>query len=754
MDDGDLPFEFGVYCIVCDRQVVKPSPSGSSSSSPLASPSLQHGDNKHKAELKRKNSTNSNGVRRNKSTSRLVHSRNRSHGHLAKLQPSTAIHSDSKGKHKEANDTLNNATDADAHATDAADDAQVAQPNSLTGVGSLYCSPECARIDHSRTASQDTVSPLPQVPSLPDYRRNSSFTSLDRSPVVKPSSRPSSSQGMQAFSLPHSSITHDSTVSPMMLDFSHRRNSRGQSYRPLPMQRVPSEDQYHSSSSPHSWHNQRGSYFTSSDSLHRLPDDMRPSRPPLATSPALSSLRSLTPLGGVSSSSGGGSASAHTYGGPRPRPSVPPKAYSDGPRPQAFADPVAGIWRSQQEVAAMVDHEERRARRRERQERRRSQLASPPPPATRSTGWTGASSVPNPALLGLEDLHLSNRSASSSRPPMRTGSSAPLALLGTSHGKAHGSHFPLHASRLAQPQRSDSSVSLSGLVATGTMVAPSEASGSPATLVAAPPRHMTSPKQQRNSLSIPPRLGTSPSSPSSQSSFSHSHSTAQSTMSYLSSSAGSHHGNGHAKQRKPKGLTMTPSATDVTASNLTGHQHAVAGGVKTPTQAAAAQRPTLGTRSAMSTPAPSHRTRPLIHHTAPTPKGEAPSAEAAFVNGPVPPPPLLNPALSYLAPHGGSQQPGQQLSNKQRTFSWDDLGVKTYPVLDVDQIRARKQQQQQQQQQESDNSLVNDGKGAADQNDDGLHRASSDATALLASGTTRQPRKKLFHFAVEDDDQV
>ncbi|KAK4056457.1 hypothetical protein OIO90_002600 [Microbotryomycetes sp. JL221] len=763
MDDQDLPFEFGSYCIVCDRAIPprKPSPSGSASSSPLPSPGLtHHNDGKHhhstkSGDLKRRASGNGQtGVRRNKSSSRLVHthSRNRSHGHLTKLQPSTQIHStsDTKGKQKEA-DTNSITTEQDASEQEA---------EALSGVGTLYCSLDCARRDHARTMtttngsnpSKDIVSPLPNVssPQFEEFRRNSSASSLDRSPVVKPSSRPSSSQG-QPFSLPNSAYTAiDGSVSPMMLDFSHRRNSRAQSYRPLAMQRVPSEQDQQA----HSWHptrqnQQHGSYFESSDSLSNMTaDDLHHygGRPPLVASPALSSLRSLTPIGVGNSSSGNHPQAlhhrhAHSFNhGSRSlaRPGVPQKAHSDGPRPSAFADPVAGIWTSQEDVAAAIhEQEERRARRLERQNRRRSQLSSPPP-VTR-VGWNGPSSVPNPAMLGLEDLHLSNRSASSSRPPLRSGSSASLALLGSSLGKASGSHFPGHASRLAQPQRSDSSVSLSGLNATGTILAPNRdssttqdtslVSGSPATVVPPTNRHMTSPKHGRASLSIPP-LGASPSSPSSQSAFSHS--TAQSTVSYLSSSAGSSH---HKGSRKSKGLTMTPSTNEGSSTNL-----------RTPTTAAPQsqqqqqQRIAIDTSTNALTSTPGLK-RPVIQHTAPTPQAETAPANGGFNSkamsgGPVPPPPLLNPSLSYLAPNGNSNG---QLSNKQRTFSWDDLGVKTYPMLDVDEMRARKQEQQ----------------GRYDERVNGAEHAdaapSSNGLASMTQ-TNAKPRKKLFHFALEDDE--
>jgi hypothetical protein len=84
---------------------------------------------------------------------------------------------------------------------------------------------------------------------------------------------------------------------------------------------------------------------------------------------------------------------------------------------------------------------------------------------------------------------------------------------------------------------------------------------------------------------------------------------------------------------------------------------------------------------------------------------------------------LHNPSLSYLAPESAidgaaaataAEGPGpyRRLSNKNRNFSWDEIGVKAYHVMDVDEMRSK----------------------------------------VPADPGPGKARKKLFHFPMDDDE--
>lgn len=122
---------------------------------------------------------------------------------------------------------------------------------------------------------------------------------------------------------------------------------------------------------------------------------------------------------------------------------------------------------------------------------------------------------------------------------------------------------------------------------------------------------------------------------------------------------------------------------------------------------------------ANSTPATMRR--PSIYQTAPTPLGAGSTTAGAAAAATA----LHNPSLSYLAPEsahavGLGGEPG--LSNKNRNFSWDGIGVKAYHVMDVDEIRGKTSNQ-------------------------GQHAGATQVTGL---GT--KTRKKLFHFPMDDDE--
>lgn len=510
--------------------------------------------------------------------------------------------------------------------------------------------------------------------------------------------------------------------------------------------------------------------------------DARPSDPPCPARPpsALSGLRAMTPIASSQ-------LSPPLISGSKLRPNAVPRHHSDQPKPTTFrtdSDDSSPVRQRLPET-----REERHARRREKEARRRERGKLSSPPAADSGAWAPQSVPASTGTLGLEEvswwrnydvckvvltrvtaqLRLTSRSSSTSRPPLRSGSSASLALMGSSFNSSYGRSFDSRLGQLQQPQRSDSSISLSGLNATGTIVAPSEAtapSTTPSTYVASPSPMSTagvgarsststsSPaRPPRSSLSIPHLGGTSPSSPSSQSSFSQS--TAHS--SYLSSSAGSHHHHQQKRGRTARNLTMTRSSSSLATAgdmNTSGHGSDTIHGARPPPP----QRPSIlhvgdtaagvGAGRANSTPAAIRR--PSIYQTAPTPR---PPVSA--------PPPLQNPSLSYLAAetnaanNGDNGGPGLALTSQNRNFSWDSLGVKAYHVMDVDEIRQQQRQQQQQQlkrrvagEDEREGELATT-TATGQHSDDGT--TTTTTTTSTTSTLAPKNRKKLFHFAHDDD---
>ena len=134
---------------------------------------------------------------------------------------------------------------------------------------------------------------------------------------------------------------------------------------------------------------------------------------------------------------------------------------------------------------------------------------------------------------------------------------------------------------------------------------------------------------------------------------------------------------------------------------------------------------------AASTPAATHR--PSIYQTAPTPSPRRPSSSHSHAStspNAVRPSALQTPSLSYLAAESASAVTGDK--GPRRNFSWDQLGVKAYHSLDLDEVRAAKA------------SAENGGRGEKD----------GEKTVYGAAGQAkaRRSKAKLFHFAMDDDE--
>jgi hypothetical protein len=128
-------------------------------------------------------------------------------------------------------------TGAQAQAQSQAGDAEDEPALDLEGVGTVYCSRECKDRDSAGSSAGDTGHGHQTHGSrskAPVSVHHQHVAHHHHYQVQNPShhARPSSGS--------HSATSPSSVAAA--LDFSNRRNSRGASYRPLTMQRVPSSD--------------------------------------------------------------------------------------------------------------------------------------------------------------------------------------------------------------------------------------------------------------------------------------------------------------------------------------------------------------------------------------------------------------------------------------------------------------------------------------------------------------------------------
>ncbi|ORY76215.1 hypothetical protein BCR35DRAFT_305843 [Leucosporidium creatinivorum] len=754
MDDDDPAFDFGSWCVVCGRLVEPPAStvqpaqaSTSASSSPAHSPALStHPKPKRQGSIKR-----------NKSSSKLHHGHSRTRSgvrlnQLGGLGPSTQIHKGKDSAHKSKDSATADRGDHSGGSTPPLKSKaeQEAEATAEEELSSLYCSLECQREDQAGAATATNTSPLVRPT---DPRRHSSSSSTH--------SATSASSPLNSFAAVSSSSHTSNDSLPGGLDFSTRRNSRGATYRPLSMSRTLSNDQGAVGVGSPAFG--LGSSRGSSSSLVGLGEEERSGSTertfarPLSS---LSALRGMTPIPSPAP----------------PSPTFPPslsspsrlrpaggRTQSDKPPSTArFASPSPLLGSERDESRGRREDEtpeEREMRKKERRARSRARREANGMGIGMPSANKMAQSVPASLGLGLEELHLSSLPTRPSGPspisrtPNRSSSSASLALMSSSFSKSYSgsaaqSFDSRSTSRFLAPKvtRSESTASLSGLNATGTILPPS-ASGpgdisSPSTFIPPPPRPpLYSPTHPRSSLSIPPLLGAAAgaesSSPSSTttSSFTnshqsaHSHSTSHSSRSYLSSSAGSGSnshlaaGSGHRERgRTTRGLQMTPSSSSLAAAgggtdggvalqrSASGHDKS-----RTPKKH---HHPPPPDRAA-STPATIRR--PSIYQTAPTPSPHRASSTSG-VGSPARPSALQTPSLSYLTAEAAAEKP---LSAKQRNFSWDSLGVKAYHSLDLDEVRAAREEKK-------------EGGGAME----------GKAPAL----GQQRAKKKLFHFAMDDEE--
>ncbi|KAK4699660.1 hypothetical protein P7C70_g6598, partial [Phenoliferia sp. Uapishka_3] len=569
MFDEENPFDFGAWCPVCDRAIPSPldptevatggsghaqdapglnrATSASSHDLPTSgSAAGTHGKGKEK---KRKDALGGvgqppAGPMRRKSSSK------QSHAAGARHHP-TRTHSNASHSHSHSNLAPLTATTPPITPTPPIPPADQNNQNASSGFlnppTSLYCSEECRRIDEmrSRLAFADLGPSAPRLPNsaAAPLRQNVQqheqtreaqdfLASMSRRRLSSTSS-PSITSPKQIFNAPISGWGSSSSLASQTsfgggahssnsphgpaqtLDFSTRRNSNsrgasegGYSYRPSLMQRVPSSDDgvSHANGNANGFRT-RGS----SDSLASMGDaDERSDRGYSLRPPsALSALRFMTPISTSASSSP--PIYAHS-----------PLAHPDQPRlpasPRQRPPHISGrstVGRSDGRDFAKY-----------------SSL-----PAARSK-MLEKRSESDGGGLGIDDSasdasipHLENstarptptmsmsRSVSGARPP-RTNSSASLALMGSSLGKSFHPRS-MDNGGWAAPTRSESTASLSGLVATGQILPVSSLTPN----VSVP---------RRPSI---PRVSTSPESPSSNSSFARSHSS--STKSSQRSTAGS-----------------------------------------------------------------------------------------------------------------------------------------------------------------------------------------------------------------------
>ncbi|KAI5479914.1 hypothetical protein MNV49_002472 [Pseudohyphozyma bogoriensis] len=564
MDDlGE--FDFGSWCCVCDRAIAPPpteppdAPSASTSTAQQVTPPIASGGTSSKSRKHAAGGGAGAGAgggggatrpglahRRNKSGTKLHHAggrhghhRSSSHTSLQGLAPSTPIIP----------------TPPTPPLTDPDQSAALSPPSSL------YCSEECRRIDEMRSRL-----------AFADLGPSASNTSVG---IRRSSSSASSSAAYGSFG----------GASPVpTLDFSTRRNSRGAeggySFRPSLMQRLPSEQEQAGLMGPPTLPYSRSRSRSSTDSLVSLGDGEdkgeRPGsgsgsfRPPSA----LSSLRRMTPISANSSSSLPLISETTT----KTRPRAISRSATDVPRPTSLRTESGG---SSNGVADGQDKEERLI------SPVKAINAPPPPspgvlqrPVSHSLGNIQAI-TPNADNSTARPSNMIRMSSSvrSSRPP-RSSSSASLALMGTSLGKSY------QEASWSVPKRSESTASLSGLIATGEMIPLSESLG-----------HPPIPTTQRRSSA--PRPSTSPSSPSSISSFAHSHSSALSSQ---RSTAGS---SDHPDQRKEYDAFYRSGDKAASTSSLANGYLSSSAGSQVPSQATSKLHPRRPTQGLLMTPSTS-----------------------------------------------------------------------------------------------------------------------------------------------------
>lgn len=163
---------------------------------------------------------------------------------------------------------------------------------------------------------------------------------------------------------------------------------------------------------------------------------------------------------------------------------------------------------------------------------------------------------------------------------------------------------------------------------------------------------------------------------------------------------------------------MTASSASLASKGgESGRSHSRADKSRTPKASAVGHIQPPPSDRAASTPAAARR--PSIYQTAPTPSPRRPSSSHSHTStspNAQRPSALQTPSLTYLAAEGTT---GGETAAPKRNFSWNQLGVKAYHSLDLDEVRAA---------------------GAAD------------GKGTVRPVGARKSKAKLFHFAMDDDE--
>ncbi|SCZ98162.1 BZ3500_MvSof-1268-A1-R1_Chr3-3g06625 [Microbotryum saponariae] len=629
-------------------------------------------------------------MKRNKSASKLHgHSRNKSYTSLHPLAPSTKIHAPT------ARDATATATTAAPHhepvlpaaattshaprrssaqqSVDDSDDAYEEVSNDgdeVAPLSALYCSEECRRVDELR--GQATTTPSPQLVAVlstfsEQSRRFGSSSSLAHSSTHSPTT-PFFPTSAKSPVIDPRRASSEGVPSPFELDFSaaRRRNSRGAetggySYRPSLMQRVPSSDGDPAERSQFA----AGARNKSSASLSSMDSD-RGAPIPHRSSSALSSLR-LTQI-----------SSSPTR--PLYRPSFKPRHHSDAPQLHSSDELPSFNGETTDKLSGYVAG----MRISSAPKSRRSQSAL--------TGQLGRSVPTRSSLLAPRDgadVAFPSSSITISQAPMRSNSSASLALMSSSLGQNFRAP---HA--FSQNSRSASTASLSESTATGLILGTAE-TVSTSTIIPTTKRRTTS----RHRLSIGSGGAASPplSSPSASS-------------------------NGFSSTESPNGPALTSSSCTSSNGSAGLGVAATGGPIRGRTMANLSMTRSLSSlmheadqdgyfpSESDQTPMQSYRTqRP--NSTKGTSRSRSRARVSVVENG-APPPPKMSAAPNVTT---RGLMPAPTSTPLRKNFSWQDVGVATYAALDLS-------------------------------NRDGR---SGEAGIQNGEATVRKPKPKLFHFPDE-----
>lgn len=684
VEDVGLPF----WCPVCDREIDSPTPDEPSEAPVVPTPALSAtAKGKRPASVPKKEGI---GPRR-KSTTKLHHgSQGATKGARVKSHVKSSL-------------TASTPIVA-APAPSPVVSSPLASPT-LNPPSSLYCSEDCRRIDEMRSRlAFAQLGPRPTAPAVQVRHDEGAWRAHEGTEQVSlmMSRRRSSGVSQRSSNSTQSTdyITHPAypiADAVPSIDFSTRRSSRGSeggySYRPNLNGRLASSDETGGLSWTH------GRNRASTDSLASMGDvDERSSSYGKSTVPvrrqltapvrppsALSSLRFMTPISAAQSV-------------PRSSPQRPPPLTRSNTDFHLSSEVLARgrLVSPPMPSPRVLEGAPGRSESDPGRDRRASQdgLDMPPPPAPSSQ-------------LTREALSSSYISANTTpRNPTRSLSSASLALMGTS--LTSKSYVPASYDRSGWggPKRSESTASLSGLVAVGRMTSTSSH----------PMQVPSTTFRSRGSSSSISHLPASSPSSASNSSFAHSHSSARSTSG--SSDYYPHDRNAPSPPRSASktrrgvkgGLLMTPGSSlplsqpsresldsldRATSDRVHAHEPSW-GDERTPTQSYNSgrdgERDRTVRRRAEDAGKPVTASMPKRTHFLDPARSSSPSRRLLLANptrrSTSPGLSRRNPSLSHL--YDAALEEQVKVVPGRKNWSWDQLHVPTYAALDVDRVREAK----------------------------------------------------------------